>query len=60
MYLDYLVIEPSLRMDDLELIDIFEGYIFFDQDFDDKLLKKMGKRVMEYDTIVRILHIMQL
>ena len=41
MNFNYLVMEPSLRIDDLDLIDKFEGYIFFDQYFDDNLLEKI-------------------
>ena len=44
-----------MRMDDLGLIDKFEGYIFFIRDFDDNLLEKMEKRSMEYDTFVTMI-----
>ena len=59
MNFNYLHMEPSLRMDDLDLLDKFEGYIFFHQDFDDNILAKVEKREMEFDAFVRILHIMQ-
>lgn len=55
MYLDYLVMEPILRMDDLDLLVTFEKCIFSDRVPSEIIKAKRIKKESESDAFSRIM-----
>ena len=55
MNFNYLVMEPLLRMDDLNLISKFEEYYDFGSHKDDDLKARIKEKMIELDAFARII-----